>query len=60
MMCEHCEHAIKTALEALPFVRTATASHQAGTAVITLSAPLDEAAVRKAVEDEDYEFIGIE
>ncbi|MBQ4512284.1 MAG: heavy metal translocating P-type ATPase [Anaerolineaceae bacterium] len=60
MMCEHCEHAIKTALEALPFVKTATASHQAGTAVITLSAPLDEAAVRKAVEDEDYEFIGIE
>ncbi len=60
MMCEHCEHAIKTALEALPFVENASASHQAGTAFITLSGPLDEAAVRKAVEDEDYEFIGIE
>ena len=60
MMCEHCEHAIKTALEALPFVESAQASHEAGTAVITLTAPLDEAAVKKAVEDEDYEYIGIE
>ena len=60
MMCEHCERAIKTALEALPFVSSAEASHEAGTAVITLAGPLDEAAVRKAVEDEDYEFIGIE
>ena len=60
MMCEHCEHAIKTALEALPFVETAEASHEAGTAHITLAGPLDEAAVRKAVEDEDYEFLGIE
>ena len=60
MMCEHCEHAIKTALEALPFIETAEASHEAGTAHITLAGPLDEAAVRKAVEDEDYEFLGIE
>lgn len=60
MMCEHCEHAIKTALEALDFIGTAQASHEAGTAVITLTGPLDEAAVKKAVEDEDYEFIGIE
>ena len=60
MMCEHCEHAIKTALEALDFIGTAQASNEAGTAVITLTGPLDEAAVKKAVEDEDYEFIGIE
>lgn len=60
MMCEHCEHAIKTALEALGFIGTAQASHEAGTAIITLTGPLDEAAVKKAVEDEDYEFIGIE
>ena len=59
MMCGHCERTIQTALEALPFVDSAQASHEAGTAVITLTAPLDEAAVKKAVEDEDYEFIGI-
>lgn len=60
MMCEHCEHAIKTALEALPFIETAEANHEAGTAVIKLTGPIDKAAIQKAVEDEDYEFIGIE
>ncbi len=60
MMCEHCERAIKTALEALPFIETAEASHEAGTAVITLSGTLDEADIKRAVEQEDYEYIGIE
>lgn len=59
MMCEHCEHAVQTALEKLDFISKAEASHEAGTALITLSGPLDEAAVCKAVEDEDYEYIGI-
>ena len=60
MMCEHCERAIKTALESLPFIETAEASHEAGTAIISLSGPLDEAAVKKAVENEDYGYIGTE
>jgi Cu2+-exporting ATPase len=60
MMCEHCEHAIKTALEALPFIENAEASHEAGTARITFSGNIDSAAIQKAVEDEDYEFLGIE
>ncbi len=59
MMCEHCERAIKTALEALPFIENAEASHEAGTARITLSGPLDTSAIQKAVEDEDYEFISV-
>lgn len=60
MMCEHCERAVKTALEALPFIETAEASHEAGTAVIHLTGPIDDAAIKKAVEDEDYEFLGVE
>ena len=60
MMCEHCERAVRTALESLPFVCEAEASHELGTAVITLSGTPDEAAVRKAVEDEGYTFLGIE
>ena len=59
MMCGHCERTIQTALEALPFIASAQANHEAGTAVVTLTAPLDETAVKKAVEDKDYEFIGI-
>jgi len=60
MMCAHCEASVKKALEALPFVQEAQASHEAGTALITLSGDLDEEAVKKAIEDKDYTYIGIE
>ena len=60
MMCEHCEMTVKKALEALPFIAEAKPSHEANVAVITLSGELDEAAVKKAIEDKDYTFAGIE
>ena len=60
MMCEHCENTVKQALEALPFVQEASADHTSGRAEITLSAPFDEAAVKAAVEAEDYEYLGKE
>ncbi|MBR6399036.1 MAG: metal-transporting ATPase, partial [Lachnospiraceae bacterium] len=60
MMCPHCEASVKKALEALPFVEEATASHEAGTAVVVLSGEADEAAMKKAVEDKDYKVLGIE
>lgn len=60
MMCEHCERAVKTALEKLDFIEEASASHETGTAVIILSGIPDEDAIRKAVADEDYEVTGIE
>ena len=58
MMCEHCENTVKQALEALPFIREASADHTSGRAEITLSAPFDEAAVKAAIEAEDYEYLG--
>ncbi len=60
MMCEHCENAVKKALEALPFVESARADHHTGKAVITLNGDMDEQAVRAAVEAEDYTYTGIE
>ena len=60
MMCGHCEATVKKALEALPFVAEAAVSHEAGTAVLTLSGELDEAAVKNAVESRDFTFLGIE
>lgn len=60
MMCEHCENTVKKALEALPGVEKAEVSHETGTAVLSLSGEVDEETVRKAVEDKDYEFLGIE
>ena len=60
MMCGHCEAAVKKALEALPGVEAAEVSHTAGTAVVTLSAGVEDAALTKAVEDKDYKVTGIE
>ena len=48
MMCGHCEATVKKALEALPEVTEAAVSHTAGTAVVTLSAPVDDAALKAA------------
>ena len=59
MMCGHCEAAVKKALEALPEVTEAAVSHTAGTAVVTLSAPVDDAKLRAAVEAKDYTVTGI-
>ena len=59
MMCSHCEATGKKALEALPFVESAEVSHEAGTAELTLSGAPDEAAVKAAVEDRDYTFLGM-
>ena len=59
MMCGHCEMSVKKALEALPFVASAEVSHDAGTAVITLSGEVDEAAVKAAVEAKDFTYCGL-
>ena len=60
MMCGHCEATVKKALEALPQVESAQVSHEKGTAIVSLRAPVDNAALKKAVEDEEYTVTGIE
>ena len=60
MMCGHCEAAVKKALEAVDGVASAEVSHTSGTAVVTLSKPVDNAVLKKAVEDKDYKVTSIE
>ena len=60
MMCGHCEAAVKKALEAIDGVASAEVSHTDGTAVVTLSKPVENAVLRKAVEDKDYTVTAIE
>ena len=60
MMCGHCEARVKKVLEALPEVETAEVSHEAGTAVVTLSAEVSDDVLRKAVEDQDYKVLEIQ
>ena len=60
MMCPHCEAAVKKALEALEGVEAADVSHEAGTAVVSMSAEVADAALKEAVEARDYKVTGIE
>lgn len=59
MMCGHCEKHVKAALEALEGVVSAEASHEKGTAVVTLSVDVADDVLKKAVEDADYEVTAI-
>ena len=59
MMCEHCEARVKKTLEKLDGVETAQVSHEAGTAIVTLSADVADETLKKAVEDQDYEVVRI-
>ena len=60
MMCPHCEARVKKTLEALPEVAEAVVSHEAGTAVVTLSAELSNEALTKVIEDQDYKVLSVE
>lgn len=60
MMCAHCEATVKKALEALDGVESAAVSHEQGTAVVTLTAPVDDEALKQAVEAKDYTVTGID
>ncbi len=59
MMCTHCEAAVKKALEAVEGVASADVSHEKGTAVVHLSADVDNEVLKKAVEAKDYTVKGI-
>ena len=57
MMCPHCEAHVKKALEAVPGVEAAVASHTAGTATVTLSVDVDVAVLKAAVEAQGYKTL---
>jgi len=60
MMCPHCEARVKKTLEAMDGVVEAVVSHTAGTAVLTLEKPVDNAVLTQAIEDAGYPVLGIE
>ena len=57
MMCGHCEATVKKCLEAFPEVDEAVVSHTEGTAVVSLNAPADLAALKKAVTEQGYKVL---
>lgn len=60
MMCPHCEANVKKTLEALANVASAEVSHKAGTAILSLSGDVDDAVIKKAVEDKGYKVVSIQ
>ena len=60
MMCEHCEGRVKKCLEAFDGVEHAEVSHEAGTAIITLSKDVDNEEMKTAVENDGYKVTSIE
>ena len=60
MMCGHCEAAVKKALEAVAGVEAAEVSHEAGTAVVTLTAEVADDVLKNAVEAKDYKVTDIQ
>lgn len=60
MMCGHCEARVKKTLEAIEGVASAEVSHEKGTAVVTLTAPVSDDVLKTAVEAQDYTVKGIQ
>jgi Cu2+-exporting ATPase len=60
MMCGNCEkHAVGAVKKAVS-VKTAVASHIDKTVEITAKKPVDENAVKLAIEDRGYAVLGVE
>ncbi len=60
MMCTHCEAHVKKALEAIDGIKSASPSHETGIVTIDCSSAVDEAALKAAVEEAGYEYVGRE
>ncbi len=58
MMCGHCEATVKKELEKIRKVENATADHDAGTVVLTLSGDVKEEKLKKAVEEAGFTYVG--
>ncbi|MCX4778497.1 MULTISPECIES: heavy-metal-associated domain-containing protein [unclassified Streptomyces] len=58
MTCGHCEGAVTAELSELAGVSSVKAVAATGEVTVVSAAPLDEAAVRAAVDEAGYEFAG--
>ncbi|MFJ8658811.1 heavy-metal-associated domain-containing protein [Streptomyces sp. NPDC093795] len=57
MTCGHCEGAVSGEISELPGVSSVTAVAATGQVTVVSAAPLDEEAVRAAVDEAGYELV---
>lgn len=60
MACEHCENAVKTALEEIDGVKSAKAGRKKGNAVVKLTDNVDDELLKEAVTQAGFTPTGIE
>jgi copper chaperone CopZ len=58
MSCGHCESAVTKEVSALPGVTDIKADAKSGLLTISTEGPLDDEAVRAAVDEAGYELVG--
>jgi copper chaperone CopZ len=58
MSCGHCEGSVSAEISGLPGVSAVKAVASTGDVTVTSAAPLDEAAVRAAVDEAGFELVG--
>ncbi|MFI1360497.1 heavy-metal-associated domain-containing protein [Streptomyces sp. NPDC020898] len=58
MTCGHCEGAVSEEISAIAGVTSVKAVAETGEVTVTAVAPLDEEAVRAAVDEAGYELVG--
>ena len=58
MTCEHCVRSVSEEIGELPGVQAVDVALESGAVTVTSDAPLDQAAVRAAVEEAGYELAG--
>jgi copper chaperone CopZ len=58
MSCGHCEGSVSKEVGAISGVSSVTAAATTGLVTVVSDAPLDEAAVRAAVDEAGYELLG--
>jgi copper chaperone CopZ len=58
MTCGHCESAVTKEVTAIPGVTSVTAVAQTGLVTVASEQPLDDEAVRAAVDEAGYELVG--
>lgn len=59
MMCAHCEGRVKSALEEIPGVASASANHENGTVIVELNDDVSDGALKEKIEAQGYKVLGM-
>lgn len=60
MMCMHCSGRVKKCLEELEGVTEAVVSHETGSAIVKCSVEIEDALLKKTVEEQGYEVVNVQ